>query len=288
MINSKIQGIRDSETENLKKLQSNKHTNKKSKYLVKYYVPIHKRLDTEIQQRKAKLAELTNRVAEEREMKEKQNLEELHFPRTQLSYEVQRKHSTNQRSQHNLDIQADDNANTKMSCREMFQNFMKDHQTWQYKRDKKIADQKEKKQAKISETLTFRPQINNRSIELVPKRTGKIENRLINEGQKLDQKLRQIYESHTYAFQPNIYRRNHTRSHSVLGSHYITPFTKKPEGVPPLPPRTNQDLKRHKIEISRDQQVIKNDIDRQKHRIRGFSPVLQECNPSYNTLSPQK
>lgn len=52
---NKLQCVRDKEETEMKKMQSNKHTNKRSAYICKYYVPIHKRVDTEIEKRKAKL-----------------------------------------------------------------------------------------------------------------------------------------------------------------------------------------------------------------------------------------
>lgn len=207
------------------------------------------------------------------------------FPRTQLSYHVQRK------SLASLGIANEDlkMEGYKWTSQQAFKNFIKDHQAWQYKRDKKIADKVQQKENKIVEQLTFRPKINDHSLEILPKRTQKIENRLMKEGQKIDEKLRSIYESHTFAFQPNIYNKNHNRCQSAIGKPSESILTKKSPNMPPKPPKTsNKDLKKHRIDFQSNYQIIRNDMVRDKQSIREYSPILNSRNLSYYTLSPEK
>lgn len=121
----------------MRKLQNNKHTNKKSQFLCKYYVPIYKRVDTELEKRKAKLQKITEMVTQEREQKDKLKSDELYFPRTRLSYEVQQKRSyINDKYSHTEDLTSD--AIPPCSSHQQFKNFLRDHQAWEYKKQKKI------------------------------------------------------------------------------------------------------------------------------------------------------
>lgn len=185
-------------------------------------MPIHKRVESEMEKRKVKLQNLTNQVTQERELKKKLESDELYFPRTQLSYEIQRVHY--QYDNENQDLQFVD---SRLSCHEMFKNFMRDHKAWEFRRDEKIKKKIEEKEYKIQQNLTFRPKINEKTNELLPKRTGKIENRLIRQGLKTGEKLKQIYDSNVFPFTPNIYQKGHNRSHSLLNINQKTsPFLK--------------------------------------------------------------
>ena len=57
--------------------------------------------------------------------------------------------------------------------------------------------------------------------------------------------------------------------------------------MPPLPPSSNKDLQRHRIDFKKDDKLTRNDAIRDKHKMRGFSPVLVAKNLTYYTLSPE-
>ena len=57
--------------------------------------------------------------------------------------------------------------------------------------------------------------------------------------------------------------------------------------MPPLPPSSNKDLQRHRIDFKKDDKLTRNNAIRDKHKMRGFSPVLVAKNLTYYTLSPE-
>lgn len=149
----KLDNIRDMQDKSREEFQ----ITKKSKYLWKHHIPIHKRLETELENRKAKLQRLEKQVKAERELKDKSISDELSFPRTKLSYLVQHKRAyINDTHANNEDLI----TNQVDSSHQQFMNFLRDHQAWEYRKKKKIDDQVKIKEDKILQELTFTPLLN--------------------------------------------------------------------------------------------------------------------------------
>ena len=125
------------------------------------------RVDEEIQKKKARMERLKEQVMQERELKDKAVSDQLWFPRTQLSYEIQRKHYYAEREiDNNMLIE----NNPPISSRQTFINFLKDHQAWDYRKKAKIDLQIQQKENKVMENVTFTPSIDKKSEILASKR----------------------------------------------------------------------------------------------------------------------
>ena len=102
--------------------------------MCKYYIPIHKRVDEELKKREARKREIVDQVNKEKERKDKIESDELYFPRTKLSYEIQKKRkNVNKEHQDNEDLYFMPQAE---SSHQQFMNFLRDHQAWEYRKDK--------------------------------------------------------------------------------------------------------------------------------------------------------
>ncbi|CAI2366010.1 unnamed protein product [Moneuplotes crassus] len=279
----KVERIKQKEEANLHKMQNEKHTNKKSQFMCKYYVPIHKRVHSEIKHRQAKLDKLQQSVWQERKNKEKMESDELFFPRTKLSYELQRKrrsiniiHEKNQDLYHNYSLQ---------TSHQSFMNFLKDHEAWDYRRQKKIEEEKTKKEQKILEELTFTPSINQNSYKLLPKRNESVEERLMMRAAKSQAKLESMRLAQEFSFQPNIYKGSKEGKCilSLKKSDHNCSRTGNSE-IPPLPPRDPVGVTKVKLQYKENEKVIKHNTETEKSKIREFSPVLETSQRDYATL----
>lgn len=207
---NKLKAIKNKEDKEAKKMNNSKHIYKSS-ILSKYYIPIYKRVDTELEKRKARLQKLTAEVLQEREIKDKFLSDQLFFPRTQLSYEVQNKHyyGTDKSIEIDEDVNKDlDDIKDKkhrLSNKQMFANFMHDHQAWEMRKKRKIDKKLEEKESKIRSELTFTPRINEHSQHLASKRHGRVESRLLSVGNRTNEKIKQIQKSQILSFKPMIY-----------------------------------------------------------------------------------
>lgn len=119
--------------------------------------------------------------------------------------------------------------------------------------------------------LTFTPKINDKSYQLVPNTSEKVENRLLNKGIKRDEKLKRIQSAQRLPFKPNIYNKNRARCQSArkqesnIVSQHITQHASVPKDASelhPRPPRCDCEDAKQKIYF------------KDKKKIRDFSPVL--------------
>jgi hypothetical protein len=195
---SKLDNIRDKEYKDHEEFQ----INKKSKYLCKHHIPIHKRLEVELENRKAKLQKLEKQVKAERVKKDKSKSDELYFPRTKLSYLVQERRSyinTTHATNEDFDVKPIDTSH------QQFMNFLRDHQAWEYRKKKKIDDRLKIKEDKILQQLTFTPQINKKSLSLIPNKHERVETRLLRQAAQTEAKLENRRSAQELPFRPNIY-----------------------------------------------------------------------------------
>lgn len=154
---------------------------------------------------------LKDQVQQERELKDKTASDQLWFPRTQLSYQVQRKHCYN-----HVEADSREEAKLPISSRQTFINFMKDHQAWDYRRKAKIESQLQDKENQTMQDVTFTPTIDKRSQRLASKRDDwKIECRLLNQGVQYKNRLKELQNSQKLPFKPCIYDKNRSRCNST-------------------------------------------------------------------------
>lgn len=172
-------------------------------------MPIHKRLEVEIETRKNKLQKLKNIVDKEREEREILESKKLEFPRTKLSYEVQRRRAYVNKS-HSLggDFDGEKDPN---SSHMHFINFLRDHQAWEFRKKKKIEQKREKKEESLEKQLTFAPKINPKSYQILPKYIEPVEQRLMKRHQEHEEKLARVRSAQKLTFTPTIYHRNQNR-----------------------------------------------------------------------------
>ena len=220
----------------------------------------------------------------EREMKEKHVSDQLYFPRTRMSYEVQRKRNyINDLHVQNQDL--DEGVQQAYSSQQQFLNFLRDHQAWEFRKKKKIEEKVEEKENKILSELTFTPQINETSLKLVPKSIERVENRLLRKGVESEEKMNHIRSARVLPFRPNIYGRNQSRPSSACQKtrNTHTSANKTNSDIPPLPPRRGSGPRKVKLHYNNQDKILANELSNEVHKIREFAPVLDTKNREYNT-----
>ena len=248
----------------------------------KYYIPIYKRVDTEIEQRKARLQKLTAQVIQEREAKDKYLSDQLFFPRTQMSYDVQNKHlyitekSQEINNESNQDLEDVKDNIQRLSCKQMFTNFMHDHKAWEVRKKRKIDKKLEEKENKIKSELTFTPRINERSQRLASKRHGRVESRLLSVGDKINQKIKQIQNSQLLPFKPMINdNKKRSRCQSTWSGKFSnTSMMKINSENPSLPPRQDTANIQPKVQFKEHERMLYYEIQHEKNKIKNFSPIM--------------
>lgn len=287
---SKLQAIKNQESNEIKKLQNTKHSNKSS-VTNKYYVPIYKRVDTELEKRKARLQKLTEQVLQEREVKDKFVSDQLFFPRTRMSYEVQNKHfygtekSIDANDEANKDLDDANHHKHRLSNKQMFANFMQDHQTWEMKKKRKIDKKLEEKETKIRSELTFTPRINQHSQKLASKRQGRVESRLLSVGCRTDERIKQIQNCQVLPFKPMIYdNQKKSRWQSACSGMMSQSSLVKNNDIPSLPPKPDVPFLKQKVQFKEHERMLYYEIQHEKNKIKNYSPVIiSRTDSSFNT-----
>lgn len=133
----------------------------------------------------------------------------------------------------------------------------------------------EEKENKIEEELTFAPKLNPTSLKLVPKHMDRVEERLLIQGAKVEEKLKRIRSAQRLPFKPNIYNKNHSRCQSASKKvKKVASPNQNPE-IPPLPPKTGP-AQVPKLQFKESEHLMQYETKREKERIRDYSPVLDE------------
>ena len=268
----RLQYTRNREMDVIKSMHSTRYTNEKSRDLCKYYTPIWKRVDEEMERRKGRMQRLKEQVEMEREEKDRNESDQLWFPRTELSYEVQSKRNYRHTGDEIL------------SWREMFNNFLRDHQAWDFRKKAKIEKQVEEKVVKEMSDATFTPNIDGHSRILALGREDKIEWRLIKQGIEYENRLIQMQKSQKLSFKPWIYSKTRSRWRSTCSQRNIESFVQVNSSIPSLPPRPDFKKKNQKVKFQTNKRMLYFDSSNKRNQLKEFSPIMTGLDSTFNTL----
>jgi len=158
-----------------------------------------------------------------------------------------------------------------ISSHQQFMNFLRDHEAWEYRRKLRIKKSLEDKEEKMQKELTFTPDINKKSRQLIPIRSGSVETRLLKQAQDSERVKEDKRIAQEFSFKPNIYSRRGSRVRQ--GNNQDLQVSIKKE-IPPLPPR-DKELNKIKMKYKEHHLKAMEEAKAEKDKIKGFSPVLK-------------